>query len=133
MERGGPSWSGWRFGPYGRCKEWRLHAPDGAVYCAEEIAEIRRMELDLDYLQVRVKLLESLLSKTSIYLSADEMNVLQNAARILLEIHKSSLSPPSPHGGAIPFSRPWLSGTAKPVRQLPKPSLQSVPRSSRAR
>ena len=87
LSRGGESWSGWTFGPWGRAKEWRLHAPDGASYDVCEIAELRARALDLDYLQVRVRQLEQrereLLAKLERRFSASEIATLRAAAAIL--------------------------------------------------
>lgn len=83
MERGGPSWAGWSFAPWGRAKEWRLHAPDGASYSAEEIAELRRLVLDLDYLQVRCRELEAVARRAPCRFSAAELELLASAAAVL--------------------------------------------------
>ena len=90
LSRGGESWSGWTFGPWGRAKEWRLHAPDGASYDACEIAELRARVLDLDYLQVRVRQLEQrereLLAQLERRFSAGEIATLRAAAAILRKV-----------------------------------------------
>lgn len=87
LSHGGESWSGWTFGPWGRAKEWRLHAPDGASYDACEIAELRARALDLDYLQTRVRQLEQrereLLAQLERRFSASEIATLRAAAAIL--------------------------------------------------
>lgn len=95
LSRGGESWSGWRFGPWGKAKDWRLHAPDGASYDACEITELRAMALNLDYLQVRVRQLEErereLLAKLERRFSASEIATLRAAAAILREASESPI------------------------------------------
>lgn len=87
---GGDDWKGWWLSRYGRCKDARLIAPTGEVFCAGEIVESRRLLGDLDYLQQRIKLLESMLAKTSVYLSPAELQALQVAAQILAGLSKPS-------------------------------------------
>lgn len=83
LDCGGPSWVDWRFSPFGRAKEWRLHAPDGASYHACEILELRRMALDLDYLQVRCRELGQLIAPGSVSFAASDAATLRAAAAII--------------------------------------------------
>lgn len=80
MACGGESWAGWRFGKYGRAREWRLHAPNGCHYVASEVLALRAMTLDLDYLQQRVNLLETLTRPT---LTDAEVSVIHDLQRLL--------------------------------------------------
>src|SRR4030065_216479 len=50
LARGGTSWDGWHFGPYGKAREYRLIDPAGTTYTAGEIQELARLALELDYL-----------------------------------------------------------------------------------
>lgn len=80
---GGPSWAGWKFAPFGRARDWRLHAPDGTTYDACEIAELRRMALDLDYLQVRCRDLETRVISTACYFTRTELELIASALAVL--------------------------------------------------
>lgn len=73
-------WTGWTFGPWGRAREWRLHAPTGESYSAAEVADVRRLQLDIDYLRLRVRELE--LSQAATF-TADDLATLRTAAAIL--------------------------------------------------
>ena len=83
LSLGGNDWLGWEFGKYGKAKNWRLLAPNGAVYCAIEILELHRMALDLDYLQVQVKILRAQLEPGAIHFSPYDAATLRAAAAIL--------------------------------------------------
>lgn len=95
LSRGGPSWDGWTFGPWGKSKEWWILDPNGTRYCASEIAELRAMALNLDYLQVRVRQLEErereLLAKLDRRFSASEVAILRSAAAILREASETPI------------------------------------------
>ena len=58
MAVGGKSWKGWTFGPYGRAREWRINAPNVCSYTTKELADLRRIYLSVDYLQVRIRKIE---------------------------------------------------------------------------
>lgn len=80
---GGPAWDGWTFGPWGKARDWRLHAPDGNSFDACEIAELRRALLDVDYLQVQVKILREKLEPGTVTFTASEAATLHAAAAII--------------------------------------------------
>lgn len=75
---GGVSWEGWFFGRYGRAREWRIHAPDETTYTAAEIANLRALTLDVNYLTVRIH-------ELSDFASPDAMHFGPEDARTLLE------------------------------------------------
>lgn len=80
LTRGGVAWDGWRFGRYGRARDWRLQAPDGAHYTADELLRVRQMYLELDYLQQRVAALED---SVALYLTVREMHLVREAIAAL--------------------------------------------------
>lgn len=84
MERGGESWRGWHFGPYGRAKDWRLLSPDGGNFAPEEILDFRRMLLDLDYYQVRCKHLEQ--QTPPQILTRHQRAIIMAALQILMQL-----------------------------------------------
>lgn len=102
---GGEDWCGWRLSRYGRCKDARLIAPTGEVFCAGEIVESRALLHDLDYLQQRVKLLETMLSKTAVHLSESELLTLQAAAEILQSLNKKPRLRSRWQASCIPLTR----------------------------
>lgn len=83
MERGGESWRGWRFGPYGRARDWRLHAPTGETYTPGEISQNHRESLELVYAVSRIRQLEALLIAKPAGLTPRERLILQQAAEIM--------------------------------------------------
>lgn len=80
---GGDTWTGWRFGPYGRARDWRLHAPDGAIYTAGDVGELHALQLDVGWLHTRVRTLEAQSSMTAWRLGTDDLHTLRAAADIL--------------------------------------------------
>lgn len=80
---GGGAWTGWRFGPYGRARDWRLHAPDGAIYTAGEVGELHDLQLDVGWLHARVRTLEEQSHMTAWRLGTDDLQTLRAAADIL--------------------------------------------------
>lgn len=81
---GGLSWCGWTFGRWGRARDWRLIAPDGASYTAGEIGELRKIGADLDYLRSRVRELEQLASADAWYLAPADAQMVRAAAALLV-------------------------------------------------
>lgn len=80
---GGPSWSGWRFGPWGRAREWRLCSPTGENFTAGDVADLRALQLDVNYLQTRNRELTAQLDHTACYFSGGDADTLRAAASIL--------------------------------------------------
>lgn len=83
LDGGGPCWRGWSFGPFGHAGEFRLFGPDGAHYTPDEIVQVRRLELDADYRQGRIKELEALTAPGSVSFSPSEAATLAAAASII--------------------------------------------------
>lgn len=79
---GGGAWSGWQFSPWGRARDWRLIAPDGANYTAGELADVRRRQMDIDYLRARVALIDD---AAALYIPRKDAAILREAATILDE------------------------------------------------
>jgi hypothetical protein len=78
---GGPEWADWYFAPWGRARNWRVHAPDGSSYTAEEIFNLRSLAFDLSFLSHRVKQLAD-------YASADAMHFgPRDAATLIAAMH----------------------------------------------
>lgn len=77
----GAAWSGWFVGRWGRAKEWRLHAPDGATYTPQEISGLRALTYDVDFLSTRVLELMD-------YASADAMHFGPQDAAVLIAAMK---------------------------------------------
>lgn len=85
LSAGGNAWRGWRLGPYGRARDWRLFAPDGQVYTAGDVAALAALALDVTYLQGRVRELE----QEQAGLSADQLRILTEAAAILQHVTRT--------------------------------------------
>lgn len=81
LATGGPSWTGWTFGPWGRAREWFLLAPDGSRYSAGEICELAGLMLDVDWLRHRVRELEA--QAVGVRMTMEEAAALRAAAAIL--------------------------------------------------
>lgn len=94
MKRGGASWEGWHFGPYGRARDWRLIAPDTTVYTPGEIQAYHREALELDYMISRCRQLEALLAAKPVGLTPRERHILQQAAAILAAMGDSDAAAP---------------------------------------
>lgn len=52
-------WRGWRLAPYGRARCFRLISPSGEAYTPGEVADVRALQLDVDWLRWRVRELEA--------------------------------------------------------------------------
>ena len=74
-------WAGWTLGPYGKAREWRLFDPNGTNYTAREVAALRAMALDLDFLKTHTRHLESKVDQAATYLSADDVATLRGRGR----------------------------------------------------
>lgn len=79
----GYGWAGWRLGPYGKARAWRLYGPDGTGYTAGEIAELRALQLDVDWLRMRVQELEAVAAGG---LERGDVEDLRAAAAVLLRL-----------------------------------------------
>ena len=73
-------WDGWYFSQYGRAKQWRLIAPGGENYLPGEIMELRALQLNVDYLSLRVKQLKAIARPA---LSPDDFRSLSLAVATL--------------------------------------------------
>lgn len=121
LDCGGESWTGWRFGKYGRAREWRLHAPNGCHYVASEVLALRAMAIDLDYLQQRVKLLEALTRPT---LTDAEVSVIHDLQRLLERL--GMLSP----SGRQRITNGRLSGAPGQLLDFKKPVTSQLVQNS---
>lgn len=83
LDCGGDSWQGWIFGRYGRAREWRLIAPDGLTFTADELTSLPGLMADADYFRVRVRELESERDSQAVHFTAAEMQTIRSAAAIL--------------------------------------------------
>ena len=83
LVRGGASWNGWNFGPYGKAREYRLIDQDGTTYTAGEIRELARAAVELDYLRNQVQELQRQVDARACHFSPDEVTALQIAIAIL--------------------------------------------------
>lgn len=81
LDRGGATWAGWTFAPYGRATDWRLIAPDGTHYTAGDLAELKALQLDVDYLRLRVRELET--TAQGVRLSPGEASAVSAALSVL--------------------------------------------------
>jgi hypothetical protein len=90
LDTGGPAWAGWTFGRYGRARDWRLFAPDGTHYQAAELAELRALVLDVDYLRMRVRELEARLDPGACVFSAEELRAVRQAVAALQRVLPAS-------------------------------------------
>ena len=116
----GTSWTGWTFGPFGRSNQWRLHAPDGTHYTAGEIAEIRPADLNLDFLQVRVRELELELTESRKAAAFYKRQVIFEAMLGL------ALHPALPDQHRKPERHTSMYGRAHPCAHRDKGGLQGV-------
>lgn len=80
---GGESWHGFCFGSWGRAREWALMTPTGERLNADDLSDVRSRALDLDYLQVRNKLLEAKQAGVSFSLAPDEAQLVRVALQLL--------------------------------------------------
>jgi hypothetical protein len=84
LSPGGESWAGWYLGNYGRAKEWRLHAPTGEAYTAQELAGVRLQALDLSYLQGETRVQAAKLAGAAFHLAPDEVHLVRLAMQAIL-------------------------------------------------
>lgn len=73
-------WDGWYFGSYGRAKVWRLISPNGENFSPGEILELRPLQLDVNYLTMRVNQLKTIARPA---LSPDDFHSLSCAVATL--------------------------------------------------
>jgi hypothetical protein len=85
---GGPSWSGWYLGPWGRAKEWRLFDPAGTFYFSDEIANLHHLTRNLNYLEVKLKELERYDTGDAMHFGPEDAATLLAAAAILEKAKK---------------------------------------------
>ncbi len=78
-----PGWAGWVVSRYGRAREWRLVSPRGENFTTAEIANLRHLVLDVDYLRGRVLELEGLVGAHACYFDDAEIAALQAAVAVL--------------------------------------------------
>lgn len=83
LRAGGATWEGWYFGPFGRARDWRLHAPTGEDFQAAEIAELRRHVHEIDYLRQRVTELQRQIDAAACYFSLEQLQAIRAAMQIL--------------------------------------------------
>lgn len=81
---GGDSWAGWRFGSYGKARDWRILAPDGSTFQASELAALPHQVADLAYLQSLSREQAAKLAGATLALSQEEAALLRVALRVLL-------------------------------------------------
>lgn len=86
LSQGGESWKGWKFGQWGRAREWRLHAPDGALYTAGELHGLHALQLDVDFLRLQVRELTEQRDGAAVHLTLTEVAALLAAAAILARV-----------------------------------------------
>ena len=55
----GSTWTGWIFAPYGRATDFRLISPTGEHFTSGDLSELHALRLDVDYLRLRVRELET--------------------------------------------------------------------------
>ncbi len=96
-----PGWAGWVLSRYGRAREWRLIAPGGEAFTAAEIAGLRYLVLDVDYLRGRVLELEGLVDAQACHFDAAELAALHSAIAVLerrlpRRRYRRRLTPPAP-------------------------------------
>lgn len=83
---GGADWNGWHFGPWGRAKDWRIHAPDGANYVACEIANIREYEGNINFFQVQIKQITKQLAEFKAPIPDEELAAVQTVMALLMRL-----------------------------------------------
>lgn len=81
---GGDSWAGWRFGSWGKARDWRILAPDGTTLQAAELAALPQQVADLAYLQALAREQAAKLAGATLALSQDEAALLRVALAVLL-------------------------------------------------
>lgn len=81
---GGPSWAGWRFGSWGKARDWRILGPDGSSFQAPELAALPGRLADLAYLDALAHDQAAKLAGAALALSADEAQLVRVALGVLL-------------------------------------------------
>lgn len=81
---GGPSWAGWRFGSWGKARDWRILAPDGANFQAAELAALPGLRADVGYLQTLSRHQAAKLAGSALALTPEEAALLRVALAVLL-------------------------------------------------
>lgn len=84
LSMGGPSWAGWRFGSWGKAKEWRILAPDGSTFQASQLAALPGQVADLGYLQTLAREQAAKLAGSSLAFTRDESALVRVALQLLL-------------------------------------------------
>ena len=84
------AWAGWTIKRIGRRKAESLLAPDGSTYCPEEILELRRVWMDLDYFQVETKRLRMLVEAHALHITPGQIEILQRAQRVIGDLLPSA-------------------------------------------
>lgn len=84
-----PAWAGWHVGPWGRAKEWRLHAPCGSNYTVGEISMLRAIELDLAYLEHRVRTLADFAAADAMHFGPQDALTLIAAMQVIERASKN--------------------------------------------
>lgn len=72
-------WDGWYYGPWGKARLWRIHAPTGETFHPDELLLVRQSERDVSSLQSQVKRLRSM----QLPLSHDDFLQVESAYFIL--------------------------------------------------
>lgn len=81
LDIGGNTWTGWTLGPYGQASDWRLISPHGEHFTSGDLSELRELQLDVDWLRLRVRELEADAAKALI--SSDDAAVIAAALAVL--------------------------------------------------
>ena len=83
LDVGGDSWTGWRFGCWGKAKEWRLTSPAGETFTAGELKQLRGLIVDVDYLRGRVHELQGKVEAHACHFSPDDVTILHATIALL--------------------------------------------------
>ena len=83
LDRGGECWKGWRLGPYGRAREWRLVSPAGETFTAGDLLQLRGLIVDVDYLRGRVHELQGKIEAHACHFSPADLVTLHAAIAVL--------------------------------------------------
>jgi hypothetical protein len=83
LDRGGESWKGWRLGPYGRAREWRLVTPAGETFTAGDLMQLRGLIVDVDHLRGRVHELQGQVEAHACHFSLADLTALHAAIAVL--------------------------------------------------
>lgn len=118
-------WAGWTLGPYGKAREWRLFAPDGTHYTAQEVSGLRGMVLDLDFLRGQVRELREKVDGSAVHFSADDLLALRLAVAVL-----DKIAPAERRRVDLPNVPRALSNRASRKSSLPRSAPATSPGSS---